>query len=352
MWDDKKVTSNVWLSIADLPQSLHAVASDSKEYVSDKAAATMRVVPVGTLIVSFKLTLGRLAYAGRDLFTNEAIAALHDLDTVKVDQRFLYWALSAFDWNKAAEGDVKVKGKTLNKAKLKVLPVILPPLEEQQRIVAILDEAFEGLDCARANAEANLQSARELFETLRDFILNNAIGEKIKRKLSECFRLKSGENLTAKDMIEGPYSVYGGNGIAGTHNYSNLTGENVIIGRVGALCGNARFVDEEIWLTDNAFKVTQYQFDLDPCFLAHLLNSKNLRALARQSAQPVISNSSLSDLDLAFPKDIKIQEQLAEILEMAEAQTALVTKQYLQKLDDLNDLRQSLLQKAFAGELT
>jgi type I restriction enzyme S subunit len=96
-WDTKRQTENVWLSIADLPQTLHGIAMDSKEYVSDAAAANMRLVPSGTLLASFKLTLGRLAYAGRDLYTNEAIAALYDIDEREISKRFLYWALTYFE---------------------------------------------------------------------------------------------------------------------------------------------------------------------------------------------------------------------------------------------------------------
>ena len=76
----------------------------------------MKVVPAGTLLLSFKLTLGRLCYAGRDLFTNEAIAALLNWDERAVTKEFLYWYLTFFDWQEAAAGDEKVKGKTLNKA--------------------------------------------------------------------------------------------------------------------------------------------------------------------------------------------------------------------------------------------
>jgi type I restriction enzyme S subunit len=70
-----------------------------------------------------------------------------------------------FDWQKAAEGEDKIKGKTLNKGKLAVLPVIVPPLSEQERIVAILDEAFQGLTTATANTHRNLKNARALFDS-------------------------------------------------------------------------------------------------------------------------------------------------------------------------------------------
>lgn len=223
--------------------------------------------------------------------------------------------------------------------------------EEQQRIVAILDEAFEGLARARAHAEANLQNALELFESLRFVMLFEQTDGWETHALGNCFRLKSGENLTAKKMVPGPFPVYGGNGIAGTHHESNLSGDNVIIGRVGALCGNARYIDHDIWLTDNAFKVVNYHFDFDQRFLAYLLNFKNLRSLARQAAQPVISNSSLADLELTFPASVELQAELANKLSNAETELEDFKKKYETKIQYLDDLRQSLLQKAFAGEL-
>ena len=70
-----------------------------------------------------------------------------------------------------------------------------------------------------------------------------------KQRLEHCFKLKSGCGLTSKMMSDsGEYPVFGGNGIAGLHNEYNLSGSNVIIGRVGALCGNVRHMKENIWL--------------------------------------------------------------------------------------------------------
>ena len=152
-WDREKTTTNVWLSIADLLNSEDNIVSDSKEYVSGKGAKICKVVKSGTLLVSFKLTLGRLAFAGRDLFTNEAIAALTIKSKKDLSKEFLFYFLSYFDWNSATDGDVKIKGRTLNKEKLKEILIPLPPLMGQQRIVAILDEAFANIAKAKENSE-------------------------------------------------------------------------------------------------------------------------------------------------------------------------------------------------------
>ena len=113
-WDNNKETNNVWLSIADLTHG--ADIFDSKEYVSDLGAENINVTPKGTIMLSFKLTLGRVSFAGKDLLTNEAIASLIDLGT-EISKKFLFYYFSYFDWDRASQGDIKVKGRTLNKAK-------------------------------------------------------------------------------------------------------------------------------------------------------------------------------------------------------------------------------------------
>lgn len=107
----------------------------------------------------------------------------------------------------------------------------------------------------------------------------------ITKKVGDCIKLKSGEGLTAIRMnSSGKIPVYGGNGIIGTHDNHNLSGTNIIIGRVGAQCGNARYVTGNIWLTDNAFFISKYFREFDKEFLTYLLNSKYLREFARQAA--------------------------------------------------------------------
>ncbi len=260
--------------------------------------------------------------------------------------RFLFQLLSHIDLPKRGAAQ-----PFISKGDIKAFQVSIPTsLTEQQRIVDILDEAFEVIATARANAEQNRHNARALFESHLQSVFSQRGDGWSEAKLSECFRLKSGDALTSKEMISGEYSVYGGNGIAGTHNTFNLSGNNVIIGRVGALCGNARNIEEPIWLTDNAFQVTDLKYDFDYAFLTYLLNFKNLRSLARQSAQPVISNSSLKDLILNFPNIIE-QRNIVIQLDALSNKTQHLESLYQRKIAALDELKQSLLQQAFSGQL-
>lgn len=128
-----------WLSIADMNQGreLH----HTKEYVTEAAAAgpAGRLVPPGTLLLSFKLSVGKLGFTRIPMYTNEAIAALPVKDPSLVDSGFLYWALRRTDLLRNA--DDAAMGKNLNKKKLASVEVPLPSLAEQRRIAAVLDQA-------------------------------------------------------------------------------------------------------------------------------------------------------------------------------------------------------------------
>jgi type I restriction enzyme S subunit len=139
-WDSEKTTNNVWLSIADLSNvDADSFVWDSSEYLTDLGASRFQSVPEGTLLMSFKLTIGKLAFAGIPLRTNEAIAALVPKDAEKLLPRYLYYCLLAKDWDAIAGTDVKVKGKTLNKTKIAEIQVPITNSSIQRALVSKLD---------------------------------------------------------------------------------------------------------------------------------------------------------------------------------------------------------------------
>lgn len=281
------------------------------------------------------------------------VADLVRIRAQKVDTKYLCYHLNSPVT--IAYINSQQKGTTRPRVRISVvrdLPIYTPPIPEQKRIVALLDTVFADLEQTRAKTEQNLKNARELFDSYLQQVFSQKGEGWVEYCFSKCFKLKSGNNLTAKKMVDGDYSVFGGNGIAGKHNDFNLSGRNVIIGRVGALCGNVRLIEDKIWLTDNAFKVVDFNIDFNLAFLTYLLNFKNLRGLARQAAQPVISNSSLKDLLLNFPKSIEEQRLIALKLDDLSHEISELEKIYNEKTNKIDELKKSILQKAFSGELT
>lgn len=152
-WDTEKTTNNRWLSIADLKGNL---ITDTSEYISDLGAAksNTKLIPAGTIVMSFKLTIGRRAILAADTYTNEAICAFKIKDPKRLSNDFLFHALCLVNFEK--DIDQAVKGKTLNKAKLKQLTLSLPSLIEQQKIAQVLSTA----DAKITNLQAQLATLK------------------------------------------------------------------------------------------------------------------------------------------------------------------------------------------------
>lgn len=222
----------------------------------------------------------------------------------------------------------------LTQQALKQIPIPVPGKAEQERIVGELDLLSGIIDKQRAQL-------KEL-DTLAQSIFYDMFGDPVTNEKSWChsifkdtFRLKSGDNLTEKECNQGEYPVYGGNGISGYHNEFNREGKHIIIGRVGAYCGNVRYVKGVFWLTDNAFDTFFDTTVFNHQFVCTLLNSIDLHQFANHAAQPVISNTGLKDIKIIVPP-IELQNEFAEkivtIMNQKEAVTRSIAE--TQKLFD------------------
>lgn len=139
-----------WVTVSELNGG---IVTATRERITDLGVAnsSSKLIKAGTLLFSFKLSIGKMGFAGVDLYTNEAIAAFTIRDESLLNKRFLYYFLMAAD--SLAPINVAAKGRLLNKSALQKLRIPHPPLSEQRRIVDILDQA-ERLRRLRAKADA------------------------------------------------------------------------------------------------------------------------------------------------------------------------------------------------------
>ena len=137
-WDGKKVTQNLWVSISDL-QGKHI--RKTQEHISDEGVqkSNVKALPAGTVIMSFKLSIGRKAILGKPAYTNEAICALIPKRPAELSSQFVFHALELVNFT--ASTDQAVKGQTLNKTKIADLSLRFPPKPEQDRLVGIIENA-------------------------------------------------------------------------------------------------------------------------------------------------------------------------------------------------------------------
>jgi type I restriction enzyme S subunit len=296
---------------------------------------------------------GRSGSIGAVFFCETAFwplnTALYVRDFHGNDARFIWYLLQFFDLSRFASG---TGVPTLNRNDVHGERVAVPTsVEEQQQIVAVLDEAFEGLARARAHSEANLRDARELFE--------NGLREKIKpgKKWRTMLigdttdRTKVPSKIQRKDYLhEGEFPIVSQE--AGLINgYWNISADVVRVERPLVVFGDhtraLKYVDFDFVVGADGTQLMCPISVLDPLFYFFALRTVDLagKGYARHY-------SHLKKETIWFPEDTTIQKKIAADLEEMEREVFDLEARYATKIRDLDALRQSLLQKAFAGELT
>jgi type I restriction enzyme S subunit len=283
-----------------------------------------------------------------------------------IPKNFLFYYFSFFDWNKETEGDFKVKGRTLNKEKLKALNIILPPLSEQKRIVAILDRTFKAIDQAKTNAEQNLKNAKELFESYLNRIFEEKGDDWEVKKLGEIGKVSMCKRILKKQTTqigEIPFYKIGTfgkkpNAYISKKIYDDykskysfpkkgdiLLSASGTIGRCVIYNGKpAYFQDSNIvWIGNNEKEVTNeylYNFygfcDWNP---------------SKGATISRLYNDDLRRIIIPFPKSKEEQKQIVAQLDKLQTETKKLEIIYQQKINNLVELKKSILQKAFKGEL-
>jgi type I restriction enzyme S subunit len=189
-WDSSKETVNRWVSIRDLNRS---VIIDTTEYISDSGVkqSNVKLQNPGTVLLSFKLSIGRVAFAGVPLYTNEAIAGLN---SEKIDLSFLFHGLH--QWDLLQNVDQAIKGATLNKAKLKKIEFEYPTSKSEQAKIA---EILSTVDRAIEQTEALIAKQQRIKTGLMQDLLT--------RGLDEHGNLRSEQTHKFKDSLVGRIPV-------------------------------------------------------------------------------------------------------------------------------------------------
>lgn len=287
---------HAWATIADLR---HDPVMSTTERVSDAGLPFAgRRVPAGGVMMSFKLTVGRVARAGVDLLTNEAIVSITGRPGV-ADDRWLYHALPAI----ASGGvtDTAVKGATLNKRKLERLWVAVPPLEEQRRIAEILDTIDEAIQAS----ERVIAKLEFLHEGTVDSLVgpatrpHEAPPEWARGCVLDFLHLQRGFDITKDAQHAGRVPVVSSSGISSYHDEARVCGPGVVTGRKGKL-GTAYYVEDDFWPHDTALWVADFKGN-DPQFVALFLNTLRLERLDAATSVPTLNRNVVHPLPAAFP---------------------------------------------------
>ena len=345
---------------------LQGVVTKTEETISQSALenSAAKLLPAGTVLISIFATIGRTAVLGIDAATNQAIAGVTPRDSSQLDANFLRYFLDSkeTDFKKLARGVAQLN---ISSGILRAIPIPLPPLPEQRRIAAILDQA-ETLRTQRRAALAQLDElTQSLFLDMFGDPVTNPKGWPLSL-FGSVGRLDRGVSKhrprNAPELLGGPYplvqtgEVANCDGYIRMHNstYSETGLRQSKMWPKGTLCITiaANIAKTGILTFDACFpdSVVGFRAD-DPATVEYVrvwlsFLQKTLEESAPESAQKNINLAILRDLPLPLPP-LPLQQTFATRVQAIEA----LKTQHRAALAAQDALFASLQQRAFAGTL-
>ncbi|NLE06276.1 MAG: hypothetical protein GX638_15935, partial [Crenarchaeota archaeon] len=286
----------------------------------------------------------------------------------KIDSKYFYYFLQNVDLGSLGYARHYRLLKEINIAYPKSLP-------EQQRIVSILDEAFAAIAKAKANAEQNLKNAKELFESYLQGVFEKKGEGWEERKVNEIGNAQTGTTpKTAEKENYGdfipfikPADVdfsgigdirYDNEGLSeiGLKKGRKMESGSILMVCIGATIGKVGFAEREVSCNQQINSLTVKK-EFEPKFIYYAMTSKEfqdkvlLEGKGAQATLPIINKSKWENLTISFPKSKTEQKRFVEKFDALSIESQKLQEIYLKKLADLEELKKSVLQKAFAGEL-
>jgi len=359
------------------PELTDGWITGADDNLSEAGAAVARVLPRHSVLVSCIGNLGKTGIADVPVAFNQQINAILPDDSKATPMFVFYWALSP---GFQQELQSRAGGTTVpivNKSKFNQLTIPLPPLAEQQRIVAILDEAFAGIATATAHAEKNLANARELFESHLNAVFTQKGDGWVEKTLGEIADFKNGLNFTKRSKGE-KIRIVGVKDFQSSYwipmddletvQIEGVLSEAYTLKKHDILTvrsnGNKQLIGRCILAGEHPGKVSHSGFtirirthssDAEPKYLTHYLKSGGVREMLVKSGGGTnissLNQKALCSLPVRLPER-REQSRIVTRIEAIKAESVRLHSLYRQKLDALAEIKQSILAKAFAGELT
>ena len=352
-----------WISIADLTKTGKYI-SETKECLSDCAIddSGIKVIPANTVVMSFKLSIGKTAITAEDMYSNEAIMAFHDKHVAEILPEYIYYMFKYKNWD---EGSNKaVMGKTLNKATLSEVEIDICSLEEQREIVKLLDKMMTVLGSRETELSLldNLIKAR-FVELFGDPVLNPH--EWAKPELSDLADLKIGpfgSLLHKEDYIEGGHPLVNPSHIVdgritidpkltvSDEKYEELSAYqlkvgDVVMGRRGEM-GRCAVVEEEGLLCGTGSLLIRPKGRVTADYIQKIISyptfKKTIEDMAVGQTMPNLNVPIVSGFRIISPP-IEVQNSYYDFVDQVDKSKVAVQK----ALDETKLLFDSLMQQYF-----
>lgn len=349
-----------WIKIGDT-KDVDKYIYSTKQKITKEGAKKSRYVKEGDFILSNSMSFGKPFIMKTDGYIHDGWFVLRLYNFL--DSNYFFNLLSSPNiteqFNKLASGSVV---KNISGDLIKKVIVPIPPLSEQQEIVNILDKAFEAINKAKANAEKNLKNAKELFESYLQNVFENKGEDWEEKKLGEVCDVIAGQSPESKfyNNIGNGLPFYQGKKEYGekyigepTTWTTKITKEaeaNDILISVRAPVGPINFATTKICIGRGlaAIRVTKL---IDKEFLYNFLLNYESKIVGNiGTVFNSINKAQIELIPIPLPP-LKTQQEIVAKLDALSAETKRLEVIYKQKINDLEELKKSILQKAFNGEL-
>jgi type I restriction enzyme S subunit len=345
-----------WITPADLGKLNTKLVGCTKRKITqiglEKSSA--KLFPPNSIILSTRAPIGHLAINTTPMCTNQGCRGL-----VPNNNRLDVWYLYYFLWNNVQLLDSLGSGTTFKELSTKALSNVrlpTPPLPEQQHIVSTIDKAFEAIDKAIENTQKNLQNAKDLFESYLNSVFENG-GEvweiKTLNQISENLDSKR-VPITKNVRSQGSIPYYGASGIVDYIDEYLFDEDLLCVSEDGANLLARTYpiafsINGKTWVNNHAHVLRFNNYDSQK-FVELYLNSIKLDDFVSGMAQPKLNQAMLNKIPIPFPS-MDIQQAIVHKSGAFKANIDDLETQYQQKLTNLEELKKSVLNKAFAGEL-
>ena len=328
------------------------------------------------IIMSCSGTMGKVAIVPNNIqkgIINQALLKISPSN--KLDSKFLENYMKSVTFLNYLNAEVKgVAIKNVASVKdLKQIPILLPPLTEQQAIVEKLDFAFDAIEKARANTEKNIENAKELFQSkLNEIFSQKGEGNKkwVFKKLSDIFDVRDGTHdspkyqesgfalVTSKNLKKGKITLDKIKFICekdyiNINKRSNVSKGDILFAMIGTI-GNPVVIMEEPDFAIKNVALIKSNKENNSYFFSYYLDLemviKKMQDESKGTTQRFVSLGYMRNFEVPCPK-IEIQNKIVKQIDLLSEQTNLLQEKYKQKLANLEELKKSILEKAFKGEL-
>jgi type I restriction enzyme S subunit len=367
-----------WITPAEMGKRSSPYIGQTARTITNEGLqnSSARLLPPHSVILSSRAPIGHLVINTEPMATNQGCKGL--IPSGRIDHKFFYYYLTSIIdlLNDLGTG---ATFKELSGGKLKEVPVPVPPPPEQQRIVGILDQAFDGIAIARANFETNLQNARALFESHLQSVFTQRGEGWVDKPLSELCDIKHGFAFKSEFFApDGEYVLLTPGNFYESGGYRDRSEkQKYFVGEIprdyvlnegdllvamteqaAGLLGSPILIPEsDKFLHNQRLGLVSKKFDVPWTneFFFHVFNTQAVRKAIHASASGVkvrhTSPTKIGEIVVSFPTSISEQDAIVSTLKDLGAETTRLESLYQRKLAALDALKQSLLHQAFSGAL-